>query len=222
MEFQGPSATDYANVTSLNRAFLALLRRAGPACRCLDKLPPALAEKLVGLTGGQADRLAATPFLLMSFRERDARFWDRAFAAAAQPRDLFAAPPASSDELAGLVSAGLGFAWQLSKQNAYAVRLICGASLHWCEQLAELTFMQLLSIAARRDELLTVRCASDGELWAKLLNSGTSREQQVRRAAHISALQTVLTRAALPVAKQWRAAACAVRRPSLQVAEDES
>lgn len=221
MEFQGPSATDYANVTALNRAFLALLCRGAPVRRCLDELPPALAEKLVGLSGGQAERLAATPFLLMSFRERDVRFWERAFGAA-RPGDLFAAPPASSDELAGLVSAGLGFAWQLSKQNAYAVRLVCGGSLHWCEQLAELTFMQLLSIAARRDEVLTLRCASDGDLWAKLLDSGTSREQQVRRAAHISALQTVLTRASLPVEKQWRAAACAVRRPSLQVAEDES
>jgi hypothetical protein len=220
MEFQGPSATDYANVTSLNRAFLALLCRGGPARRCVDELPPPLSEKLLGLTGGQADRLAATPFLLMSFRERDDRFWERAFAAG-QPGDLFAAPPASSDELAGLVSAGLGFAWQLSKQNAYAARLICGASLHWCEQLAELTFMQLLSITARHDEVLTLRCAADSDLWSKLLNSGTSREQQVRRAAHISALQTVLTRASLPGARQWRAAACAVRRPSLQVAEDD-
>ena len=219
MEFQGPSATDYANVTSLNRAFLALLGRGAPACPCLDELPPPLAEKLVGLTGNQADRLAATPFLLMSFRERDDRFWERAFAAAL-PGDLFA-PPAPSDELASLVSAGLGFAWQLSKQNAYAARLICGASLHWCEQLAELTFMQLLSIAARRDEVLTLRCASDADLWTKLLLSGTSREQQVRRAAHISALQTVLTRASLPGARPWRAAACAVRRPSLQVAEDD-
>lgn len=221
MEFQGPSATDYANVTSLNRAFLALLRRDGPACRCLGELPVPLAENLAGLTGGQADRLAAAPFLLMSFRERDDRFWERAFAAAL-PDDLFAARPAGSDELVGLISAGLGFAWQLSKQNAYAARLICGASLHWCEQLAELNFMQLLSLAGRRDEVLTLRCAADADLWTKLLSSGTSREQQVRRAAHISALQSVLTRASLPADRQWRAAACAVRRPSLQVAEDES
>lgn len=220
MEFQGPSATDYANVTALNRAFLALLRRDGTARRCLGELAEPLREKLVGLTAGQADRLAAAPFLLMSFRERDDRFWEQAFAAE-RHGDLFAAPSAASDDLVGLISAGLSFAWQLSKQNAYAARLICGASLHWCEQLTELTFMHLLSIAGRRDEVVTLRCAADGDLWTKLLGSGTSREQQVRRAAHISALQSVLTQASLPTDRQWRTAACATRRPSLQVADDD-
>jgi hypothetical protein len=221
MEFQGPSAADYANVTALNRAFLALLRRDGTARGCLRELREPLTKKLVDLTGSQADRLAAAPFLLMSFRERDDRFWEQAFAAERRGGDLFAAPPAASDDLVGLVSAGLSFAWQLSKQNAYAARLICGASLHWCEQLTELTFMHLLSIAGRRDEVVTLRCAADGDLWTKLLGSGTSREQQVRRAAHISALQSVLTQASLPTERQWRTAACATRRPSLQVAEDD-
>lgn len=220
MDFQGPSAADYANVTSLNRAFLALLHRGGAARRCLDELRQPLAEKLAGLSEGQADRLAATPFLLMSFRERDDRFWERAVAS--EPAgDLFAVPPAASGDLGGLTSAGLGFAWQLSKQNAYAARLICGASLHWCEQLTELTFMHLMSIAGRGDDVLTLRCAGDAELWAKLLGSGTSREQQVCRAAHISALQSVLTRAALPAERRWRAAACAARRPSLAMEKDE-
>lgn len=221
MEFEGPSATDYANVTSLNRAFLALLRRGGPARRCLGELRKPLAQALVGLTRSQADRLAAAPFLLMSFRERDDRFWERAFAAE-QQNDLFAAPPAASDEVAGLISAGLGFAWQLSKQNAYATRLVCGASLHWCEQLAELSFMHLLSLAGRGHQLVTLRCAADSDLWSKLLNSGISREPQVHRAAHISALHSVLTRASLPAERQWRTAACATRRPSLQVAEDDT
>ena len=221
MEFQGPSATDYANVTSLNRAFLALLHRGGPARRCLGELQKPLAEALVDLTDAQANRLAAAPFLLMSFRERDNRFWEQAFAAEPE-NDLFAEPAAVSDELAALVSAGLGFAWQLSKQNAYSARLICGASLHWCEQLAELTFMHLLSLAGRSAELVTLRCAGDSGFWSKLLNSGISREQQVHRAAHISALHSVLTRAALPAERHWRSAACAVRRPSLQVAEDET
>jgi hypothetical protein len=221
MEFHGPSATDYANVTSLNRAFLALLRRRGTRCRCLRELRPPLAEKLVGLAGGQADRLAAAPFLLMSFRERDDRFWEAAFAEEAHG-DLFAATPSAADALASLVSAGLGFAWQLSKQNAYAARLICGASLHWCEQLTELTFMHLLSIAGRGDEVLTLRCAADSDLWAKLLSSGISREQQVRRAAHISALQSVLTRALMPAERQWRTAACAAPIPSVQVSEHDA
>ncbi len=220
MEYQGPSAADYANVTALNRAFLNLLRRDGTARQCLGRLRQPLREKLVGLAESQAVRLGAVPFLLMSFRERDSRFWEQAFAAELSG-DLFALPSAASDDLVGLVSAGLGFAWQLSKQNPYAARLICGASLHWCEQLTELTFMNLLSIAGRRDEVVTLRGAADADLWAKLLGSGTSREQQVRRAAHISALQTVLTQAALPAEGQWRTAARSARPPSLEVAEDD-
>ncbi|HET6630219.1 MAG TPA: hypothetical protein VFG91_10630 [Woeseiaceae bacterium] len=220
MEFQGPSATDYANVNALNRAFLALLRRDGTARGCLRELREPLRDKLVGLTGVQADRLAGAPFLLMSFRERDDRFWEQAFADELRG-DLFAVPPPAADDLVGLISAGLSFAWQLSKQNAYAARLICGASLHWCEQLTELTFMHLLSIAGRRDEIVALRGAADRDLWAKLLDSGTSREQQVRRAAHISALQSVLTQASLPAGRQWRTAACATRSPSLQIAEDD-
>lgn len=217
-DFTGPSSADYDNVTSLNRGFLALLRRDPRARGCLDGLRRELAERLVGLTPVQAERLAVAPFLLMSFRERDDRFWEAAFSRHVN-RDLFAGPPAASDDPGCLISAGLGFLWQLARHNAYSARLICGASIHWCEQLTELPFLQLHSVAELGYELLTLRCASDGELWSKLLTSGTSREQQVRRAAHITGLQTVLTRSSMP-ARQWAAAACAARAPSLRVAED--
>jgi hypothetical protein len=219
MDFMGPSATDYDNVTSLNRAFLALLGRDAEIRRCLEGLRPPLADRLASLTAVQAERLATTPFLLMSFRERDDRFWEAAFAPGVSG-DLFGGRSPASDECSRLVSAGLGFAWQLTKQNPYAARLICGASLHWCEQLAELTFLHLLAVAGLRTEVLTLRCATENELWTKLLQSGISREQQVRRAAHISALQSVLTRASMGAAAPLRAAACAAKSPSLRVADE--
>jgi hypothetical protein len=219
MEFKGPSTTDYENVSSLNRAFLTLLRREPAARCCLAGLREPLAGRLVTLTEPQADRLAKTPFLLMSFRERDDRFWDGAFSTDLT-RDLFAVPPSASDELGRLISAGLGFVWQLAKQNPYAARLICGASLHWCEQLTELTFLNLLAIAGNRNEVLTLRYAADAELWTKLLQCGTSREHEVRHAAHISALQSVLTRAAAPAGRKWATAACAAKSPSLRVADE--
>lgn len=221
MEFEGPSAVDYENVHSLNRGFLALLKR-DPACRrCLTALPSRQAGRLLELTDHQAARLARTPFLLFSLRERDDRFWDPVFADPGN-RDLFAVPPSTSDELARLIAAGLGFVWQLAKHNPYAARLICGATLHWCEQLTERTFLHVLALAGMQQDILTVRAAADAELWDKLLCSGVSREGDVRRAAHISALQCVLTSAAQPAAGRWAAAACATRPPALRIADDDS
>lgn len=221
MEFEGPSAVDYENVRSLNRAFLALLKRDPASRRCLATLPSRQAARLLGLSDHQAARLSSTPFLLFSLRERDDRFWEPVFADPGS-RDLFAVPPATSDELGRLIAAGLGFVWQLAKHNPYAARLICGASLHWCEQLTERTFLHVLALAGLQEDILIVRSASDVDLWDKLLEGGVSRENAVRRAAHISALQCVLTNAALPAGNRWATAACATRSPVMRVAEDDS
>lgn len=220
MQFEGPSAVDYENVHSLNAAFIALLKRDPLARRCLQALPARQVARLIALTEHQAARLADTPFLLFSFRERDDRFWEPVFADTGN-RDLFAVPPATSDELGRLVAAGLGFVWQLAKHNPYAARIICGASLHWCEQLTERTFLHVLALAGMQENLLVLRSAADAELWDKLLGSGVSRENAVRRAAHISALQWVLTSAAQPAGGSWSAAACATRTPVMRVADDD-
>ena len=218
VEFRGPAATDFDNVHSLNLAFLKLLRRDPEVRKCLEGLPADIAKRLLRLGDGEAERLASTPFLLLSFRERDDDFWEGLFAG--KNRDLFVPARPASDELGRLISAGLGFMWQLARQNPYAARLICGASLHWCDQLAERTIFQVLAAASISGEVLVLRSGLDAELWTKLLQSGTSREKQVRRAAHISALQCVLTRASMPDQKRWAAAACAVRTPTLKVADE--
>ena len=219
MELPGPAAADYENVRSLNRAYLKMLKREAGARNCLGDLPRELAQKLASLPETEAERLAGTPFLLLSFRERDDNYWEAIFADNANG-DLFAVPEPPSDELGCLISAGLGFVWQLARQNPYAARLVCGASLHWCEQLAERTFFQVLARAGSRSDVLVLRCGSDVELWTKLLESGLSREKHVRRAAHISALQSVLTRASMPERRKWAAAACAMRSPTLVVTDD--
>lgn len=219
MEFRGPGAADFDNVHSLNRAYLKLLKHEAGARKHLRELPPELAARLVSLPDADAERLAGTPFLLLSFRERDGDFWETILADTAHG-DLFAVGEQPSDDLGRLISAGLGFVWQLARQNPYAARLIGGASLHWCEQLSERTFFQVLARAGARSDVLVLRCGSNAELWSKLLGSGVSREKQVRRAAHISALQSVLTHASMPERKKWAAAACAVRSPALMVADD--
>jgi hypothetical protein len=219
MEFRGPGVADFDNVRSLNRAYLRLLKRDPCSRHCLRELPAALAGRLQSLPEGEADRLAGTPFLLLSFRERDDEFWEAIFSDAAHG-DLFAVPEQPSDDLGRLISAGLGFVWQLGKQNPYAARLMCGASLHWCELLTERTFFQVLAAAGLRADVLTLRCGSSSELWAKLLAGGVSREKGVRSAAHISALQSVVAHASMPDRRKWAAAACAVRTPTLKVADE--
>jgi hypothetical protein len=219
MDFEGPSAVDYENVFSLNAAYLALLRR-DPAARCsLSGMPESLIRRLVTLSDHQSTRLSRTPFLLLSFRERDDRFWESIFDDP-RGRDLFSVPSSAADELGRLIAAGLGFVWQLAKHNPYATRLICGASLHWCEQLAERTFLHILALAGMHPNVLVLRSVAVVELWTKLLEGGVSRENDIRHAAHISALQCVLTSAAMPTRRRWAAAACAVRTPTLRVADD--
>jgi hypothetical protein len=221
MEFAGPDAADFANVRALNGAFLELARRRRLTRARLNGLDEKLATRLQGLTENQASRLAATPFLLFSFRERDARLWEQLLNAAGN-RDLFAIASAPGDELVKLTAAGLGFVWQLAQRNPYAARVLAGASLHWCEQIAERTFLQLLSITSIRDDLLQLRSGSDSDLWRKLLDAGVTREDRLRQCAHISALQAILTHDRVDIRQAWPAAARKIDRPGLRVAEEST
>lgn len=219
MDFDGPDATDFANVHSLNRAFLSLLTNGAIRHACLDPLQEALKRRLTSLRAGQVERLAATPFLLLSLRERDSGYWERILDSD-RTGDLFAVSEAPGDDYQRLISAALAFVWQLSRQNPYAARLICGASMHWCETLAERTFYSLLAVAGRRRDLLVLRLADDGKLWRKLLESGVSKNLKIRRAAHLCALQSVLTRPQVMPGAKLAAAACGFRQKGLRVADD--
>jgi hypothetical protein len=215
VDFQGPTPADYDNLRSLNVAFLELVCKDGR--RYLDGLSTELRRRLQRLSRREITWLAATPFLLFSFRERDDRFWQKLLNDE-KCQDLFTAPVRSTDETGRLVSAGLGFVWQLANHNPFAARLLCGASTHWCEQITERTFFHILAVTGRRSDLLVLRARHDNELWSKLLNGGLSQMAAARNAAHISALQYMLTRQAETAA--WQAAACASRNPTLKVADD--
>lgn len=217
MAFEGPTPFDYRNVSALNRAYLSLLPANRRARRSLHQLSPALSRRITSLTRHQAERLSATPFLLLSFRERDDRLWSQIMSDDSGG-DLFTRPVV--DDLDRLRSAGLGFVWQLARQNPYTLRLICGASLHWCEQLAERTFFDLLTAVAPHADLLELRRGNDAELWWKLLDNGICREPEIRTAAHVSALQTMLTRPAGNVPRTWAVAACRSKNTGLRVADE--
>lgn len=218
MDFQGPTPSDYENVRSLNFAFLRLLQDKTVCGRYLEGLPKELGLRLQRLSLAEIRRLAMTPFLLFSFRERDDGFWQQLLSDD-RNQDLFAEQRKPTDDVGRLVSAGLGFLWQLAGRNPFAARLLCGASTHWCEQIGEQTFINLLAIVGQRSDLLVLRAQHDPELWQKLLRAGLSNTSEHRTAAHISAFQYVLTRQ-LTAPAMWSAAACASHDPALRVAEE--
>jgi len=217
MDFQGPTPADYENLRSLNLAFLELLQTKKSGRRCLEGLSEELVRRLQRLSRKEIGWLAATPFLLFSFRERDDSFW-RELLSDDKCRDLFTVSLRSTDDTTRLVSAGLGFVWQLANHNPFAARLLCEASTHWCEQITERTFFYILAVAGHRSDLLVLRAQHETGLWKKLLFNGLSQEAATRNAAHISALQYILIRQ--PASAAWQAAACASRNPALKVAED--
>ncbi len=217
MDFSGPEPADLAEVRALNIAFLEYLR-AAPDGQLLQQLPSSLRPAVVALTDRQVQRLAAVPFLLLTMRETDHSFWAQLFGD--RPvRDLFASAPVVVDELGRITSAVLGFVWQLSRRNPYAARLVCGGSFDWCEQLAACTLLRLLRRAVDHQDLIGVRFAGNTEFWHRLLGAGLSSEPGVRRAAHLCALQTVLTSRELTSGSRLRAAACHSAVPTLSLRE---
>ena len=215
MQYPGPTALDFDDVRALNRALLNLLAenadlRAG--------LRDDLAGRLHTLSRRARARLAQTPFLLMSFREDDQALWDRIHDRNPDA-DLFAGLAGAATDRSRLAEAGLGFAWQLARRNPYALRLICGASLHWCERLCDSPLMDVITRVAAHEDLLVLRSAGDVNFWSKLLTSGVSRTERVRTAAHLTALQMMLTRPPGVPVRPWATAACRTRVPTLKVAD---
>ena len=217
MAFDGPGPFDYRNVCALNRTYMTLLQANRNARQSLHQLSSPLSRRITSLTRHQVDRLSATPFLLLSFRERDDDLWEQILSNEIGS-DLLTRPLAN--DLDRLQSAGLGFVWQMARQNPYTLRLTCGATLHWCEQIAERTISSLLGAVAPHPDLLELRRGNDEDLWLKLLVNGVSRDRNVRTAAHISALQTVLTRPASRVPRTWAVAARKSRETGLRVADE--
>lgn len=212
MEFPGLVAADLADAYSLNRAFLRLLAEPAGGQDLRAPLPQAVRRMLRGCQGARLDRLAEAPFLLLSLREEDTALWQVVLSSDGHG-DLFAAPASALEPRQRLYLASLACAWQLARHHTYAARIFLGAPKHWCELVAQCPLARFLDSAGRRGDVMLPRFAETPSVWVRLLCGGTSDDPGVRRAAHVSALQAILTRVGTSRAAPLRSAACDRRDP---------
>lgn len=190
-EYRGPGVDDYANVLALNTAFIAAT---------------------TNLKGPQRGRLAAAPFLLLSLRENDSRWWEDALTDRRQA-ELLAPAEQPNPEVRRIQTAAMSFLWHLSRRNPYAVRIISGAPIAWCDKIADLPLVTLLNRLAGRADLMKSRIEPSAEGADRLLSHGTSSARQVRLASHLTVLQQMLTRSGQDKNAKLPAAACSMSGP---------
>ncbi len=203
MEFQGPTNDDLVNISALNRLFLGAYPEIEVCLQTAGGTRPTEAELA---------RLAGVPFLLFSFRERDGDFWQQVLG---DDRQLALMESTEAGDARGveLKVAGLSFLWQLVRRNPYAARLVCGATVDWCDLVARVTLVRLLQATALRTDLLRTRFPAEDNLWRRLLHSGISAQPEIRLAAHHSALQAMLARSRESERDRMAAAACNMKAP---------
>jgi hypothetical protein len=202
MDYQGPTKDDLENIAALNRSFLGAVSDSRDAAFTVFAT--------YKIDGAERRRLADAPFLLFSFREQESEYWQHLLDDDPQI-DLIDAGDRPDKAVQALQTAGIGFLWQLARRNPYAVRLACGATLDWCERLAELTLVALLHRTAQRGDLLQLRFADNNDVWRRLLGTGSAASPSARRSSHHFALQVMLTRRNAQHRNRQSAAACAMR-----------
>ena len=203
MEYEGLTQDDLANVCALNRAWLRL--------RSQDS------NGLPRLSGKRLERLASAPFLLFSLREHDDQWW-RSLLDGGPQQDLLEERPIKASNLIALQSAGLAFLWALARRNPYVARLVSGAPLSWCEQIASGTMVQVLECGARC-QIIEPRFDDASALYKRLWHRGGSALQELRVFAQIGALQAMLTSRELVPYRRMPAAACRMPQPAQRVSD---
>lgn len=215
MDYSVPTARDLADVHSLNYALLKAMRgRDGDDLQ--KALPASCRGLLVALTDLQVERLAAAPFLLFSLHEQDNDYWQELLDS--DPHgDLFSVNDRPVADRSRIIAAAIGFAWQLARRDAYVARLVCGASLEWCQRLAARPLVEVLGRAANRADLLLPRLADDESFWRRLLGAGVSADLNVRNAVQLAALQIILTGLDLRQRRRLPSAACRAAVPTFRM-----
>lgn len=200
MEYEGLSRDDLDNVRALNRVWLEIDGSAE-----------------LRLAAQRMERLAATPFLLFSFCEYDDVRWSDLLGERRQ-LDILEQQTVVSAELRELQVAGLGFLWELVRRNPYVARLVSGASVSWCEQVAASTLVRVLECA--RIRMIEPRFSEDSAIKRRLLARGSALDREMRVFAQIGALQSMLTSGQAAQYGRLPAAACRMSQTGRQVADE--
>lgn len=220
MRYPSPEAGDFIEIRALNTAFLQLLRRGGEAVGGVSALPAELVSTLLGLGDEDMERLARTPFFLFSLRESDDGFWETMHRGGGT-RCLFDRGRMPGPETTQLVSAALGFIWQMARQNPYTLRISCFSSLHWAERIAEQPLVALIDRAASAEGILCLRASDDHRVWQRLLAAAAETDPGVRSALLATVLQTLLVKPTGRPRKQLPSAACRVDLPTVSLTADD-
>ena len=215
MDYSVPTARDLADVHSLNHALLKAMRgHAGASLR--RRLPRSCQSLIAALGEADTQRLAETPFLLLSLHEQDDKYWQQLLEGEPQP-DLFAVNDKQVDEGRRIVAAAIGFAWQLARRDAYVARLVCGASLRWCQRLASRPLIEVLGRTADRADLLVPRLAENENFWRRRRGAGLSDDPGVRNAARLAGLQMLRTGIDTRQDRRLPSAACRAAVPTIRM-----
>ena len=193
MDFSGPDELDFEDIFELNVDFLRLLRNHSVAARLLAEPADTIAAKLRSLGDRQIRRLAQCPFLLCCCREDDIDFWLSALSVNPD-QDLFVSGESVSNDESRLISATLGFSWQLVRRNPFTARLVCGASTAWCDEIAAQPLVRLVNAGSAVPQVLSLRLPMDKAFWSRLLSHGLHDDPATRRAARLTALHSILLR----------------------------
>jgi hypothetical protein len=218
MQFQGPEAADLHTIRALNVAFIDAVAAGQLNAGTAGKTGQRLYARIRELDSQRRARLADCPFLLHSLPGASAPCWSRLFTAAPQD-NLFAGQRGASVALVRLGAATLAFLWELSRRNPYAARLVSGASLGWCEQLADCDPVALTGFIAGESDMVFPRMPERESFWTRMLEAGTNASDEIREAAHLSGLQTLLTAEGKTTYRRLPAAACRMPARAMRVAD---
>ncbi len=203
MAYTGLSARTIAEVRALNRCFLRRIREPGDRDTALSADWLELVRRL---GAAPCRRVAEAPFLLLDVGKLDL--------GAMADTDLFSRATRADTELWLMT---LSLCWQFAQREPFALRVISGAGLEWCDALGDTCFAELADRVGTCAPPPRPALLDTTSWWADYAAACTGNERGKVAALQMAGLQHRLcnTAGATPLAS----AASRLVRPGQRVAE---
>ncbi|MEM8547355.1 MAG: hypothetical protein AAGF46_04240 [Pseudomonadota bacterium] len=157
MQPMGFNSEVVSEVCSLNQAFIKTMLSAAAAGRMA--LEPRLQEALQSAHEAATGSVGRCPFLLYRLEFPPPAVHEHAASSLGGGRG-------DSDGATSLASMTLAFLWQLARSDMAAARIVAGASVTWCQDLAGRPLAELAPLA--RQAVLTPRLIDVPGYWRDL------------------------------------------------------